>query len=458
MLTFTGSSPAFCDGLPRRSFLQIGGCAAAGLALPDLLRHRAAAGATRPRGVIMICLPGGPSHLDMYDMKPDAPEECRGYFRPIRSNVPGFDLCEHLPLQAKIADKLALVRSMAWRLNDHKMHEVFTGFAGDVQAPFRSPPPRPAFGSVVSKLRSAAKGLLPRYINMGLSDFYNIGDSDLPLYLGPAHAPFEPKGHGLANLDLKAGITPERLGERRALLGAFDRLRRDIDARAQLEAVDEHTAQALDMMTSPAVREAFDLDRETPQVRELYGADVKFRWEYQNGHTWHSSRFLLARRLVEAGVPVVALAEGGWDDHGPVNPASPQGSLFERMKEKLPVYDRSIYALLTDLHQRGLADDIAVVIWGEFGRTPRVNAAGGRDHWPRAGFSLFGGGGWRTGQVIGRTDERGQVPVGKSYGPQNVFASLYRILGIDPDLETYQHPTGRPLHLLDDCNRITELE
>jgi len=460
MLSISGSRSSFCDGINRRNFLTAGALAAAGLSLPDILRHRAQASTakpTSPRAVILICLPGGPSHVDMYDMKPNAPEECRGQFKPIPTNVPGFDICEHMPLQAKIADKLALVRNMSWTLNDHKMHEVYTGFAGDVRAPFRSPPIRPSFGAVVSKLRSDSPSLLPQYVNMGLSDFYNIGDSDLPLYLGPAHAPFEPHGQGLANMALKAGMTTQRLGDRRALLGAFDQMHRDMDAKRQMEAVDQYTSKALDMMTSPAVRDAFDLEKEAPKVRALYGPDVKFKLEYQNGHTWHASRFLLARRLVEAGVPVVTLAEGGWDDHGKVNDASPQGNLFERMKEKLPVYDRSIHALVTDLHQRGLDKDVAVVVWGEFGRTPRVNFAGGRDHWPRAGFALLAGGGFRTGQVIGKTDERGQVPVGKSYNPQNVFATLYHVLGIDPDLSTYPHPSGRPMHLLEDCNRITEL-
>ncbi|MBY0523268.1 MAG: DUF1501 domain-containing protein [Gemmataceae bacterium] len=460
MLTITGSRQSYCDGIGRRSFLKVGAMGAAGMALPEILRHRAEAGSTKPaspRGVIIVCLTGGPSHLDMYDMKPDAPEECRGQFKPIQTNVPGLDICEHMPLQAKIADKLALVRNMSWTLNDHKLHELYTGFAGDVKAPFLSPPVRPAFGSVVSKIRSGTKHLLPQYVSMGPSDFYHIPASDTPLYLGSAHAPFEPKGQGLANMELKAGMTRDRLDERRGLLGSFDQMRRELDARGQMESVDQYTAKALDMMTSPAVRDAFDIEKEAPKVRELYGPDVKFKWEYQAGHTWHASRFLMARRLVEAGVPVVTLAEGGWDDHGKVNNASPQGTLFERMKEKLPVYDRSIYALISDIHQRGLQNDIAVLVWGEFGRTPRVNFAGGRDHWTRAGFSLFAGGGFHTGQVIGKTDERGQVPVNKAYTPQNVFASLYNVLGIDPDNETYSHPSGRPMHLLDDTNRITEL-
>ncbi len=458
MLTLTGNRHTFCDGISRRSFLKVGALGLGGLALADVLRLRSLAApvATVPRSVILICLPGGPSHLEMYDMKPEAPSEYRGEFDPIATNVPGFDICEHMPLQTRIADKLAVVRNMTFTQPDHQMHEVYTGYPAAPKAPFLSPPIRPAFGSIVSKLQTT-RSLLPPYVAIGRSDFYNIASSEVPLYLGPAHAPFEPKGPDLGDMELKKDVLLPRLGDRQALRGAFDQLRRDLDAYGQMESVDYFTAKAFDMITSAKVREAFDIERETESTRALYGPDFQFKWSYQTGHTWHPSRFLLARRLAEAGVPVVTLAEGGWDDHGKVNAASPEGNVFERMKEKLPVYDRSIYALVTDLYQRGLDKDIAVVVWGEFGRTPRINFAGGRDHWPRAGFALFTGGGFRTGQVIGKTNERGEQPVNKAYNPQNVFATLYHCLGIDPDLSTYNHPSGRPLHLLDDTNRIAEL-
>jgi hypothetical protein len=361
-----------------------------------------------------------------------------------------------MPLQAKIADKLAVVRNLAFTQPDHQMHEVFTGFPAGPKAPFLSPPMRPAFGSVVSKLRPS-RSLLPKYVSMGLSDHYTVAASEVPLYLGQAHAPFEPKGQDLGNLELKSDVGLVRLGDRQGLRRAFDQFRREVDANGEMEAVDYYSARAFDMLTSPKVREAFDVECEPSVVRDLYGPDHRFQWSYQAGHTWHASRFLLARRLVEAGVPIVTISEGGWDDHGKVNAASPEGNIFERLAEKLPVFDRSIYALITDLHQRGLSRDVAVVIWGEFGRTPRVNFAGGRDHWPRAGFALFAGGGFKTGQVIGQTDERGERPVNKAYNPQNVFATLYHFLGIDPDQATYVHPSGRPMHLLDDTNRITEL-
>ncbi|MGE3408038.1 MAG: DUF1501 domain-containing protein [Pirellulales bacterium] len=459
MLSIAGTPQSFCDSVSRRGFLQVGAMGLGGLGLADLLRLRgeAAVQYSQPKSVIMVCLPGGPSHLEMYDMKPGAPADYRGEFSPIATNVPGLDICELMPLQTKIADKLAVVRNMAFKQGDHQMHEVYTGYPAAPLAPFLSPPIRPSFGSIVSKLRDT-RSMLPPYISMGLTEYYNIAASDVPLYLGQAYAPFEPLGQGLNNLELQPGMDRARLGNRQALQGAFDQLQRSLDASGQMEAVDHYTAQAIDMITSPQVRAAFDIEQESKETRELYGDDHKFTWPYQAGHTWHGPRFLLARRLAEAGVPVITLAEGGWDDHGKVNAASPVGNIFERMREKLPFYDRSIYALVTDLHQRGLDKDIAVVVWGEFGRTPRVNFAGGRDHWPKAGFALFAGGGFRTGQIIGRTDARGEQPVNKAYGPQNVLATLYHHLGIDPDLSTYLHPSGRPMHLLDDSNRIVELE
>lgn len=458
MLTSFDNQQLIRESVSRRGFLKLGAMGLGGIGLSDMLRMRgeAAPSPTSPKSVILICLPGGPSHIDMYDMKPQAPAEYRGEFSSIPTNVPGLDICEHMPWQTKIADKLAVVRNLTFIQPDHQMHEVYTGFPGAPKAPFLSPPVRPAFGSVISRVLSR-RSLLPQYVALGRSDFWNIEASEVPLYLGSAHAPFEPQGPDLGNMELKKGIDLARLGDRRGLHSAFDQLQRKRDASGEMESMDYFTAKAFDMITSPQVREAFDIEQEPQSVRELYGPDYRFKLEYQQGHTWHASRFLLARRLAEAGVPIITLAEGGWDDHGKVNSASPMGNLFERMKEKLPVYDRSIYALITDIHQRGLDKDIAVVIWGEFGRTPRINFAGGRDHWPRAGFALFAGGGFRTGQIIGKTDDRGERAVNKTYNVQNVFSTLYHHLGIDPDLSTYRHPSGRPLHLLEDTNRIAEL-
>lgn len=449
MLNLLGSRQTFCDALCRRDFLRLGVLGIGGLALSDVLRLQAQATgrASRAKAVIMVCLPGGPSHHDIYDMKPDAPVEVRGDFRPIRTNVPGIEICEHLPLQAAIADKLAIVRSMRFSQPDHQLHEVYTGFPTLAR--------RPAFGSVVSRLHPGPAAVLPRYMSLSLSDHpRTVAVAERPEYLGLAHGPFEPTGEGIKNLALSEGLTLGRLADREQLLRSFDRLRRRTDQEASLAGLDAFQAQALELITSSHVREAFDLEREPAAVRELYGADFKFAFDYQFGHTWHASHFLLARRLVEAGVPVVTLGEGGWDHHG--NVSGVKGTIFERSREQLPVFDRSLYALVTDLHQRGLDQDVAVVVWGEFGRSPRINKYGGRDHWPPAGFVLFAGGGFRTGQVIGATDSQGAHPTTRPYGPQNVLATLYRHLGIDPN-QTLRDHINRPIPLLDDAEPIREL-
>jgi len=462
MLHFSSKAQnQFCDGISRRDFLKAGALGLSGLSLADLLRLRAQAGGTpKPsrKSVIMICLAGAPSHLDMYDLKPDAPAEYRGEFRPIRTNVSGLDLCELMPLQAKIADKLALVRNLRFDARSfHELHEVCTGFSAVAR--------RPAFGSVVSRLRSGDRSPLPRYVSPNLSDNIYLRLSgngpdvshapEDPSYVGVAHQPFDPSGPGLENLTLARGITLERLADRRALLQAFDGLSRDLDRGAQMSGMDPFTARALEIISSPAARDAFDLSKEPTRVRDLYGPDVRNRFSYLPNWTWFSSKFLLARRLVEAGVPVVTLAPGAWDHHGLITPQH-RGNIFAQLRELLPWLDRSLYALLTDLHARGLDQDVVVVVWGEFGRSPRINRYAGRDHWPAAGFALVAGGGLRMGQVIGATDARGEKPNGRAYTPQNILATLYRFLGIDPATTLPDH-NGRPMHLLDDREPISEL-
>jgi hypothetical protein len=450
MLTLLGSRQNFCDRLGRRDFLRLGGLSLAGLELADILQLRAQAAdrlAYRPKAVILVCLPGGPSHHDTYDMKPHAPVEVRGEFRPITTNVPGIDICELLPLQARIADKLAIVRSLRFTQPDHQLHEVYTGYPTVAR--------RPAFGSVVSRLNAGPPSVLPRYMSLSLSTHpRTVAKAEDPTYLGLAHGPFEPTGEGLKTLTLGEGMTTGRLSDRETMLKLLDQMSHTLDDEASLASMREFKAQAIELITSPRVRQAFDIEAEPAAVRQLYGADVTMQHDYQFGRTWHSSRFLLARRLVEAGVPVVTIGEGGWDHHG--NVSGVKGTIFERSREQLPAYDRSIHALVTDLHQRGLDKDVAVVVWGEFGRTPTVNKNGGRDHWPSAGFALFAGGGFRTGQIIGATDSSGARPTTRAYGPQNVLATLYRHLGIDPS-QTLPDRGGRPMKVLDDGEPIAGL-
>jgi hypothetical protein len=449
VLTIPGSTQRFCDGLSRRDFLKVGALGVGGLTLADLLRLRASGStraASRGKAVIMVYLNGGPSHIDLYDLKPDAPVEYRGEFRPIRTNVPGFDICEHLPLQARIADKLALVRTVQFvEPMQHELEEVYSGFPKAAQ--------RPSFGSVISRFRGGDR-TLPSYVSLD----YNTGTAgyESPRYLGAAHRPLQLAGTaGVRNLTLTRGVTPPRLDDRRALLETFDTFRRDVDARHEGLDMDAYTARAFDIITSPRAREAFDLSREPQRVRDRYGRpDDKYIYVGTRADTrWEGDKFLLARRLVEAGVPVVTLRAGGWDHHGNVV-SSAGGTIFISLRSALPLLDRSIHALVTDLHERGLDREVLVLVWGEFGRTPKISL-NGRDHWPDASFALFAGA-VRTGQVIGETDSRGERPRTRPLGPQNVLGTVYHALGIDPRQQLTDF-TGRPRQLLDDGDPIREL-
>jgi hypothetical protein len=441
MLTICG------PGGSRRDFLQAGALGLGSLALPGLLRLRAAGAASRRKAVIFVYLYGGPSHIDMFDMKPDAPVEVRGEFKPIRSNVPGFDLCELMPGVAKIANKLSLVRNMTFNPNFHDPVEIFSGFRKPTEGGFAV---RPDFGSVVSRLRPGKGHALPAYVALDKT----VGDEfrNGPAYLGISHKAFMP-GSRLRGLSLPRNVTIDRLRDRATLVNSFDQLSRDLDGpRGEMGACDEFTQQALDMVTGPAAREAFDLGREPEKLRARYGEG-------------DGQRLLQARRLVEAGVPVVTLTFGSrygpdkecqfsWDTHN---------SNFKCLRKLLPAFDRAVSALVTDLHARGLDKDVCVYIGGEMGRTPRVGQStgngskpDGRDHWVRAGFALLSGGGLEMGQVVGKTDRHGAVSVGRPYKPQNLLATLYHVLGIDPATTLPDH-NGRPQYLLDDRERIAEL-
>jgi hypothetical protein len=446
VLTLWGANRRFCDRINRRDFLRVGALGLGGLTLPDILRLRAESGAQSPRAVIMVCLAGGPSHLDMYDMKPGAPADIRGEFRPIKTNVPGFDICEHMPMQARIADKLALVRTVQFvEPMQHELEEVYTGFPKSAK--------RPSFGSVISRFRGG-DSKLPSYVSLD----YNEGTAayESPQYVGAAHRPLQLAGtSGVRNLSLTRGVTPARFDDRRGLLDAFDTFRRDLDTRLEGRNMDAYTARAFDIITSPKARDAFDLSREPDRVRDRYGSkgDKYIYVGTKPDSPWEGEKFLLARRLVEAGVPVVTLRAGGWDHHGNVV-SSQGGTIFVSLRSALPLLDRSIHALVTDLHERGLDKEVLVLIWGEFGRTPKITQ-NGRDHWPDNGFAMFAGA-VRGGQVIGETDSRGGRPRNRGVGAQNVLGTIYHALGIDPK-EKLNDFTGRPTQLLDDGEPIAEL-
>jgi hypothetical protein len=450
MLTVWGQKQRTCDGVSRRDFLQLGALGLGGLTLADVLRLRAAngEGVTTPRAVIMVCLAGGPSHIDTYDLKPNAPADYRGEFKPSKTNVPGFDICEHFPLQAKIADKLALVRTIQFvEPLQHELEEVFTGFPKAAR--------RPSFGSVVSKFKGGDPKL-PSYVSLEYGTTNTSYES--PQYLGAAHRPLQISGtEGVRNLSRNTNVTPTKLEDRKDLLNQFDSLRRDLDTRREGQDMDSFTARALDMITSHRARDAFDLSKEPEKVRAKYGKrDDKFIYVGKVADSlWDSEKFLLARRLVEAGVPVVTLRMGLWDHHGNVIQQVGGTSIWHSLKTMLPLLDRSVSALVSDLHDRGLDKDVLVLVWGEFGRTPKISQAG-RDHWPPTGFALFAGAGLKTGQVIGQTDSKGGEPKARPLNAQNVLATVYHTLGIDPEQKVPDF-SGRPMQLLDDTKPIDEL-
>jgi hypothetical protein len=455
-----GRGPKYCDGLTRRDFLRVGALGAGGLALADLLRLKAQGNpqpVRRCRSVIMVYLSGGPSHIDTYDLKPNAPLEFRGEFSPIATKLPGLQLCELMPLQAKIADRLALVRSLQMGFNDHQNQcEMICGFPAQVVGGKPAAPQRPAFGSVVSRFGAPPATKLPRYVSLTEDDSNHRGQED-PAYVGPAHRPFIPSGPGLENLRLARGIPADRLQERKQLLRTFDDLRRDLDAKRDMLGMDVYTAQALDMISSNGVRDAFDITREPDRVVAKYGDPAVSRTAVKTsgGYRWGPTKFIQARRLVEAGVPVVTLFLNGWDHHGRIG--GEKLGVFEKLRGILPALDAYLYGLVTDLHERGLDQEVAVVVWGEFGRAPRIDQkVVGRDHWPAANFVLFAGGGLRMGQVIGATDAKAATVKDRPFTPQNVMATLYHVLGIDLNQTVPDHQ-GRPMYLLEDREPIAEL-
>lgn len=420
MLTiYGGRSEQPGASLSRRSLLRIGALSAGGLTLADMLRlqaNGAAPAGARHKAVISVYLQGGPSHQDMYDLKPDAPAEYRGEFSPIHTNVPGMDICEHMPLQATIGDKLAIIRN-------------FKGGGGHnsdfIMTDTRNLQERPGIGQTVSYLRGGIKDGMPQFV--AVSGRGGGGTA----YLGPAHNPFQPSGEAMKNM--RMSIPEERLADRRSLLQSFDRLRSDMDATGKMSGVDQFTLRALDMVSSSKVRDALDVTQEPEEVRAKYGS---------KNMTW-----LQARRLAEAGVSFITLrGPGGWDSHS---------NNFVTLKRQLPELDRLMHALITDLHERGLGDDVAVILWGEFGRTPKVNVRAGRDHWP-TGFVMISGGGLKMGQVVGATDATAAKPTTAPYTPSNVLATLYHVLQIDP-ATTIPDLSGRPRYLLDDRAKIAEL-
>ncbi|MBI3866776.1 MAG: DUF1501 domain-containing protein, partial [Planctomycetia bacterium] len=379
MLTCWGQRHRFCDGLSRREFLRAGALGLGGLTLAELLRRESSAEstntATRQKSVIYVVLGGGPSHIDMYDLKPLAPVEYRGPFQPIATSLPGVDICELMPRQAKMMHELALVRGIRSVENDHYLSEVYTGLP-------RIAGKRPAFGSVVSRL-AGSQSLLPPYVSLDEVTVEPF-EYEKPHYAGASHAPFRPFGPSIEDMTPVKSV--DRLQDRRELLSAFDGMRRRIDRQEAASGLDPFTLRALEIITSPRVRDAFDLSKESPETLLRYG---KGKYPHQTVkdimYDWDVKPFIRARRLVEAGARVVTLRVGSWDHH-----SGPQSDIFFALRCLLPVLDQSIEALVTDLRDRGLDRDVLVVVLGEFGRTPKISPLGpGREHWADAGCALF---------------------------------------------------------------------
>ena len=440
------SRAGFCDRRPRRDLLRAGtllglGGACGDVSLPRLLAAEAAAGGGRARSVIMIYLVGGAPHQDMFDLKPHAPREIAGPWKPIRTNVPGIEICEAFPRLARLADRFTILRAIVGNQADHDAAQVFHG-----RDPRRPKPAGgwPQFGSLVSSLQGPTSTAAPPFVSVCYPCTHGPYNEPGPGFTGAAHAPFRAIGTGRDSLELR-GVTLDRLHDRRRLLSGVDRLRREIDAGSAMRGMDAFTDRAVGLLTSPLVADALDLSKEDPRVVERYGTGDPTVFMDENGAPRVPQSMLVARRLIEAGVRVVTLNYSKWDWHG-----GPGNSIFKREAEDFPVFDQALSALVEDLHQRGLDRDCAVVVWGEFGRTPKISDIVGRDHWPQVNQAFLAGGGWRHGQVIGATDRLGAEASARPVNFGDVYATLFRHLGIDPASTTITDNQGRPQYLVED--------
>ncbi|QDU03946.1 DUF1501 domain-containing protein [Gimesia chilikensis] len=452
-----GKSGKYCDGLSRRHFLQVGMAGMGSASLSQILHAKANAAQNgipkKDTSVILLWLDGGPSHLDTYDMKPEAPSEYRGIWNPIHTNVPGMDITELFPLQAKCADKFSVVRSLHHNTGDHFTggHWMLTGRGGVSGG--STPGRNPSIASMATKVLGPRDPGMPAYVSVpyassiGLRPGYFGGN-----FLGVQYDPFETgsdpnnQNFQVQNLSPINGLSLQRLKDRKDLLKTFDRLRRDVDQSGMLDSMDRLDQKAYDMVTGEKARRAFDLKSEDEKLRDQYGR-----------HTWGQS-VLLARRLVEAGTTFVTVHFGGWDHHW---------NLQSGMESYLPRVDQAVSALFEDLAQRGLSEKVLVVLCGEFSRTPRMNDGGnggpplsqgtpGRDHWGNSMFCLLGGGGVQGGRIVGATNRLGDAPADRPVRPGHIHHTIYRVLGMDPEMHFPDH-SGRPTIAVDHGEVISEL-
>ena len=436
-----------CDRVSRRSFLQIGGLGMGGLSLPQILQAQDAAGeSSQHKAVIMIFLAGGPPHQDMLDLKPDAPVEVRGEFDPIDTCVPGIQISELMPRVAGMMDRFAIIRSLTGAEGRHDAFECCTGHH------FRGNQPQggwPAMGSSLSRLMGPVDPSVPPYVDLSHKMAHDPWNIKGPGFLGMNHAPFRPDGELMQNITLK-DISGDRLNSRTSLLTELDRFRRAADQNLAAGLYDDFTEQALGVLTSSKLVEAMDVTQEDPATRARYGKDNPdvLGYSHDKGYQAIMSRFLQARRLVEAGARCVTCSFAHFDWHG---------GNFSRARKVVPLLDQGVAALVEDLHERGLDKDVTVLVWGEFGRTPKINERAGRDHWPRVHAALLAGGGMPTGQVIGSTNRLAEEASDRPVHMQEVFATVYRNLGINVANTTIPDNNGRPQYLVDRHQPIAEL-
>lgn len=428
MLNVVGSASRYCDGLSRRSFLKVGALGA--LTLPQLLRCEAATGKRSHKSVIMVYLSGGLAHQDTFDLKPNAPAEVRGEFNPINSNVPGIQVCELLPMMARTMDKVALIRSITGLADEHSSWQNMVG-VGQSTAKREM---RPHMGSVVAKLQGPVDPLLPPFIDLFPTMQHKPYNSPHPGNLGRSAAPVRVDGDEV-NLMKSLSIPADRLEDRKQLLNDMDQFRRRADS-ADRNGADTFHDKAFDVLTSSKLVEALDVTKEPVSVRDRYGRGSP-KHQGDGAPQWND-QLLMARRLVEAGARVVTVAYGFWDTHG---------QNFKSLRRQLPLFDQGISALIQDVYARGLDKDCTVLVWGEFGRTPKINKDAGRDHWAPVNGALFAGGGMKVGQVIGSTDSQAGRAKDDPIPYPNVLATVYHNLGINPHEMVYD-VSNRPSPIL----------
>jgi hypothetical protein len=429
MLTVLGPSSRYCDGHSRRSFLKIGGLAVGGLSLPQLLQAEERSRSSR-KSVIMVYLSGGLAHQDTFDLKPNAPAEIRGEFKPISTRVPGVQFGELLPKLAGCANRLAVLRSISGLRDEHSSWQNMTGVTMD-QAKREG---KPHIGSVIAKVAGSDDPAVPAFVDLSPVMQHKPYNSPGPGLLGRSAAPMRLDGQDLAIMKLN-GVTHDELSQRRQLLDGMDQFRRSAD-NIDRSGMDVYYQKAFDVLTSSKLVAALDVTKEPAAVRERYGRGSP--QHLGDGAPMWNDQLLMARRLVEAGARCVTVAYGFWDTHG---------QNFKYLKQHLPLFDRGISALVEDIYARGLDRDVTVLVWGEFGRTPKINKDAGRDHWARVNGALLSGGGLRVGQVIGATDSTAGYAVDSPIHYLDVLATVYHNLGIDPH-SMVRDVGGRPTAIL----------